>query len=230
MSSTSHLAAASTAPAPSRLAGSPALAGIRAVVFDLDGTLTRGGTTFRGRVAALLQTVLASKTGRWLQAGGRGTRLVALRLLLQQYEVLCRRVVLDPETWAMLETVQRAGFLLGIVTNGTARKRHTVTLLGLDRRTSCIVIAGELGRRKPDQAVFDRVIACLGVPAAAILFVGDRPRQDIEGARDAGMRTVWLRRGRSPLARRRHPPADRSISSPRDLLATLGLSDAPAAR
>ena len=220
--------AATRAPLPSPGGSSP-LAGIRAVVFDVDETLTSRSTTYRGRVVALLHTVLASKIGRWLQAGGRRTRLAPLRLFLHRYDLLCRRVVLEPETRGMLETVQRAGIVLGIVTNGTARKRHTVALLDLDGRTSCIVISGELGHRKPDPAIFDRVIACLGVPANAILFVGDRLQQDIAGAQQAGMRTVWLRRGHAPRRQRRAAHADRVIASPGELLATLGLAHAPAA-
>ena len=228
MGSGAPLAAGSTTAAPSRLVGNPALDGIRAVVFDLDGTLTGGGTTYRGRIVAVLHTILASKAGRWLQGGGRSTRLAPLQFVLHGYDLLCRRVVLDPETQGMLDTLQFAGFLFGIVTNGTARKRHTVMLLGLDRRTSCIVISGELGRRKPHPAIFEQVVECLGVPAAAMLLVGDRLRQDIAGARDAGMRTVLLRRGRSPLGRRRAAHPDHVVSSPQELLQALGLAPAPA--
>jgi HAD superfamily hydrolase (TIGR01509 family) len=207
------------------------LAGIRAVVFDLDGTLTGRGTTYRGRLVALIHAALASPAGRRLQAGGRPTRLALLRLFRHRYDVLCRRVVLDPATSGALDTLRNAGILLGIVTNGTKRKRHTVTLLGLDRRAACIVISGELGRRKPDRADFDAVIACLGVPPDASLFVGNQRRQDIDGARDAGMPTVWWRRGRrSPVPWRRDPQADRVISSPRELLVTLGLAPTPSPR
>ncbi len=229
MGSGADRAAGSTAAAPSHLVTPLPLVGIRAVVFDVDETLTSRSTTYRGRIVALLHTVLASPAGSWAQADGRRSRLLPVRLLLHGYDLLCRRVVLDPETQSMLDTLQSVGFLLGIVTNGTARKRHTVTLLGLDRRTSCIVISGEVGRRKPHPAIFEQVVECLGVPAAAMLFVGDRLRQDIAGARDAGMHTVWLRRGHAPLLRRRAQRADHVISSPRALLLALGLAPAPAA-
>lgn len=156
--------------------------------------MTTGGTTYRGRVVASLHTILASKVGRWLQAGGRSTQLAPLRLFLTATLSGVGVSSLHPRHRTMPETLEQAGLPLGIVSTGTARKRHTVGLLGPERQMACIVISGELGRRKPDRGIFGRLITCLGVPADAILFVGDRPRQDIGGARDAGRSLLGRRR------------------------------------
>jgi len=38
------------------------------------------------------------------------------------------------------------------------------------------------------------LLAAAGVPAAHAVHVGDDPRADVEGARRAGIRPVWLNR------------------------------------
>jgi FMN phosphatase YigB (HAD superfamily) len=60
-----------------------------------------------------------------------------------------------------------------IVSWGGPRFQHIIT--------SC-----EVGRGKPDRAIFDEAVRRLGVPAAEILHVGDRWDLDIEGALGAG--------------------------------------------
>jgi FMN phosphatase YigB (HAD superfamily) len=59
--------------------------------------------------------------------------------------------------------------------------------------------------RKPDPEFFARVADAAGVPAAAILYVGDRLDNDVLPAHRAGMRTAHLRRGTWGYLHARHP-------------------------
>lgn len=136
---------------------------------------------------------------------------------------LRRRVTLTPEAQHVLDALERAGVPFGIVTNGLARKRHTLRVLGLERRAAVVIISDDLGRRKPDVAVFTRAATDLGVRPEVALFVGDKARQDIRGARDAGMKTAWLRRGRAHWSARGARP-DVILGSLGDLPAAIGLS------
>lgn len=45
---------------------------------------------------------------------------------------------------------------------------------------------------KPDPAIYQPVLAMLGVPAAAVLAVGDSLRTDIAGAAAAGIASAWV--------------------------------------
>lgn len=54
--------------------------------------------------------------------------------------------------------------------------------------------AAIVGTQKPHPAMFEQAVARLGLPPAAILHVGDDPEHDVEGARAAGLRAVWVRR------------------------------------
>jgi HAD superfamily hydrolase (TIGR01509 family) len=209
----------------------PPLDGIAAVLFDLDETLIGSRVAWLGRVLALLhghghdqddqRVVAAYSTPRPLLfpvVVSRGTR----RVVAWCDGRLRRGVTLTSEVQSVLHALDQAALPYGIVTNGQARKRHTLRLLGLEDRAAAIVISGDLGRHKPDATVFARAAAELGVRPGTVLFVGDKLQQDIRGARSAGMKTAWLRRGRTRRSDRRAAP-DLVLASIGDLPATLGL-------
>jgi FMN phosphatase YigB (HAD superfamily) len=51
------------------------------------------------------------------------------------------------------------------------------------------------GVEKPSPAFFERVIREGGGDASSILYVGDRPDNDVRPAKEAGMKTCLIRRG-----------------------------------
>lgn len=88
---------------------------------------------------------------------------------------------------------------VGVVTNGR-RRTQIVKLrrtLG-DMALSPIVVSGAVGHRKPGRRIFEHALARLGMPAHAVLFVGDDPVTDMLGAARVGLGTCWLSYGRSP--------------------------------
>jgi HAD superfamily hydrolase (TIGR01509 family) len=216
-----------------RLGGPGDRGRIAGVLFDLDGTLIGRRTANLARVASLLHARFGVGEESAPGASGedrvgheeQGGPSVVRRLLNHSYQHLRGRVALDPPARDVLDALQRAGIPFGIVTNGHAEKQHTLDLLGLRQRTACLIVSETAGRRKPDPALFVRAAACLGVPPAQVLFVGDKLRHDIRGARDAGMRTAWIQRGPAWLRvfrpARRH--ADVMLPSLADLIAVLDL-------
>jgi putative hydrolase of the HAD superfamily len=56
-----------------------------------------------------------------------------------------------------------------------------------------VFVSGEIGYDKPDERAFEPVIQAFGVAPERILFVGDNPANDIEGAARLGIRTCWIR-------------------------------------
>lgn len=190
---------------------------VAAVLFDLDRTLIDGGTAHLARIVALFQ----DRFDRSPEHGAGANTEHASGPVVRCYVALRRRVVLTPEAHRVLAALDHAGIPYGVVTNGRARKRHTLRLLRLEQRAACILVSGEHGRRKPDSDLFRWAAEALEAPPERILFVGDDPRRDIRGARAAGMRTAWLRGGRSwPWSR---PGADASLGSLGDVLGILGL-------
>lgn len=80
------------------------------------------------------------------------------------------------------------------LTNGNA----CVHRVGLGAHFAGSVDAAFAGAAKPDRRIFGALIEMARVPPAAILHVGDDPHADVEGARAAGCRTVWMNRDQAP--------------------------------
>lgn len=109
---------------------------------------------------------------------------------------------------------------IGIVTNGPADvQREKIGLLGIDALADFALVSGEFGAWKPDRAIFDEALRLGEASAAEALMVGDSLEHDIAGARDAGIRSVWVNRAGHPR-RAGDPEPDHEIG---DLAALLSL-------
>jgi putative hydrolase of the HAD superfamily len=121
---------------------------------------------------------------------------------------------------ALRETLQalRARKLkLGIVTNGeTEFQQNNIIALDLPSYVDTILISEQENLRKPDPRIFTLAATRLGVPTSACLFVGDHPYNDIQGARNVGMKTAWFHNGASWPADL--PAPDKKIGSLLELL------------
>lgn len=109
----------------------------------------------------------------------------------------CDHGVLDGLTDA-----RARGWALGVVTNGDADiQGRKVVAAGLDVAVDSVCISGAEGIRKPDHRLFALAAKRAGAQLTSGWMIGDNPQADIGGARDAGLRTVWLGRGRTwPIA------------------------------
>jgi putative hydrolase of the HAD superfamily len=97
-----------------------------------------------------------------------------------------------PDVGATLAELARRGYRLGLASNYDRRLRSVAAGLVELRPVEWLVISSEVGWRKPARPFFDAVVASAGVAADQILFVGDDPVNDEEGARAAGMRSLLV--------------------------------------
>ncbi|QUL52493.1 HAD family hydrolase [Paenibacillus tritici] len=94
-----------------------------------------------------------------------------------------------------LEYCRDRGYPLGLVTNGSTDIQYgKIDLLGLRGYFRTIVISGEVGISKPDPRIYQLALERLGSTAEQTLFIGDHPVNDIRGAAESGMDTIWLKR------------------------------------
>jgi HAD superfamily hydrolase (TIGR01509 family) len=102
-------------------------------------------------------------------------------------------------THALLELLRARGLKLGLVSNAfdpPALLHRDLDALGISERIDVAVFSSEVGRRKPDPALFERALEALGVEPEQALFVGDSLAADIGGAAAIGMHTcqaLWFR-------------------------------------
>lgn len=85
-------------------------------------------------------------------------------------------------------------YTLAALSNGNA----SVARLGLDRYFAFHLSAENVGRRKPHPAMFERALQEAGIGADAAVHVGDHADDDIRGAQQVGMATVWVNRSGLP--------------------------------
>lgn len=96
---------------------------------------------------------------------------------------------------AMLnECVEKAQ--LGVVTNGPDKHQMAKAMaLGLTRwiPEEYIIISGAVGVAKPEPGIFEIAVQKMH-PKAETYYIGDSFKNDILGAKRAGLKTVWLNR------------------------------------
>jgi len=55
------------------------------------------------------------------------------------------------------------------------------------------VTSHDTGFGKPHPAIFERALAAVDARPSEAAIIGDRPELDLAGARDVGMRSIWMR-------------------------------------
>ncbi|NUS81013.1 MAG: HAD family hydrolase [Streptomyces sp.] len=98
-----------------------------------------------------------------------------------------------------LEGLRKAGWTIGVATNGAGDiQRAKLAATGLVRLFDGVCVSEEVDARKPEHRHFEAAAALCGSRlSAGGWMVGDNPETDIEGGRAAGLRTVWVAKGRS---------------------------------
>ncbi len=108
-----------------------------------------------------------------------------------------RQVAPDVEVNAMLAGLNERGVPWGIVTNGSPNQHAKCRAAGLDTLAPFIIVSEEAGYRKPDPRIFRDALGATGLTEPNdVMFVGDNPVADIDGAKRFGMEAAWIRRGR----------------------------------
>jgi len=109
-------------------------------------------------------------------------------------EIFPPSIVLYPDTLSTFHALKGMGYRLAILTNGPSGYQHDkIVSAGVADGMDAIVVSGDVGKQKPDPAPFERVAELLELPLSQIVYVGDNPVCDVDGARKAGMTPVWFR-------------------------------------
>jgi putative hydrolase of the HAD superfamily len=87
-----------------------------------------------------------------------------------------------------------------------------------------IIISGDHGFGKPDFRIFQLALNRLEVAAHEAVMIGDSLNRDVAGARDAGIRTIWINRYNRTLGAS-HPIPDIELTDLRELPALLTPAD-----
>jgi FMN phosphatase YigB (HAD superfamily) len=105
-----------------------------------------------------------------------------------------RDMYLDPETVPLLELLGH-NYKVGLITNWEhgPKIHRMIDELGVRHLFHDIVVSDDVGAAKPDPEIYRVALRRLGVQAPEAVYVGDMDL-DAQGALDAGMHTVLIRR------------------------------------
>lgn len=100
---------------------------------------------------------------------------------------------LYPDVRPALAELRQRGIWVGVAGNQTIRAAEL--LRALDLPADAIATSGEWGAAKPDPGFFARIVEFAPGEPNEIVYVGDHRDLDVKAARDAGLRTVLIKRG-----------------------------------
>jgi putative hydrolase of the HAD superfamily len=148
------------------------------------------------------------------------------RAMQIEQEAWWEGVHLAPDVAGTLAALRRDGLRVGVCSNAPYRPgsmRDQLVHVGLLPLIDSATFSGEVGWRKPSPRIFAAALDALGADAATTVMVGDRVREDVEGAHAAGMRAVRLREHHDdPAAGGVDEPADALLDRLADLPSLLG--------
>lgn len=99
-----------------------------------------------------------------------------------------------PFTKPMLNTLRGMGIRVSLITNGQPEIQHRkIELLNLQNEFEHILVGGNFGVGKPEPAVFEEMARLMELSPSEMLYVGDHPKSDVFGSRNAGYTPVWVK-------------------------------------
>ena len=196
---------------------------IRAIVFDLDNTLTDFMRMKEAAIQAAIDGMIDAGFGRPREELRQRIRVIydERGLEFQQvFDELLKRefgevdpkilasgivayrrarvseLVLYPHAQMTLLELAKRGIRLGVVSDAPRLQVWLrLCALGLQHLFDAVVTFDDTGERKPAAAPFREVLRRLGVAPAESLMIGDWAERDVVGAKSLGMKTVFARYG-----------------------------------
>ncbi|MDR8478113.1 phosphoglycolate phosphatase [Serratia sp. IR-2025] len=219
---------------------------IRALAFDLDGTLVDSAPGLAAAIDMALEEtglpqageervgtwigngadVLVQRALRWAEAEGTPEQCGRLR---ERFDHFYAQTVdsgsrLFPQVQETLARLAAHGYPMALVTNKpTPFVAPLLEALGIGDYFSLVIGGDDVTEKKPHPAPLYLVLGKLGLRAHELLFVGDS-RNDIQAAQGAGCPSVGFTYGYNygESIALSHP--DRVLERFADLLPALGLS------
>jgi len=210
---------------------------IKAVLFDLDGTLADtapdlGYAVNYMREARALPPLASSATRPVASLGARGLLNVAFgvgpehpdygamreEFLLLYEKNICRETRLFPGIAELLDALEARGLRWGIVTNKAEHlARLLLEQLRMASRAACIIGGDSTPRFKPFPDPLLAACRVIHEDAGACIYVGD-DRRDVEAGHAAGMKAAAVRWGYLNGGDPESWNADCVLETPQDLL------------
>lgn len=229
----------------------PKLSGIKAISFDVDGTLLDFETVMRSSLSRAIQELesyhpqeaanlsveglVATRDRVFSEMRNQTLNLKAIRR--ESFNQAMQSVRIHDEELVshvtqvyidhrfnnlhifddVLPTLQALSerYTVGLLSNGNSRPEA----LGMQNLLQFSIFAEDHGVEKPDPAIFLILLEQTGCSSEEVLHVGDSIQDDVVGAANAGIKSIWLNRNGSEKTT--HEATSYEISSLTQLLDIL---------
>jgi len=190
---------------------------IKAIVFDVDGTLINRRIAFQSICEELIsryieeypyQGTVKEIIDYMIEIDGNGyggikkfipklqTRwkipLTTEEFIQERNKIFGKLTVPMPDLNEVLDTLKKK-YRLGIITNGYSTvQREKVEMVGIQNYFDDIIVSGETDFAKPDPQIF--LLSCkhLELNPEEMVYVGDYYPNDIAGAISANIKPIWI--------------------------------------
>ena len=192
---------------------------IKAVLFDLDGTLLNRDESVKmfierqyDRLYKLVGHIPKEKyASRFIELDNQ--RYVwkdkVYRQLVNEFniaDIIWEKLLQDymsefknncipfPNLIQMLEELKSNNLVLAIITNGYGQFQiDNIKALNIEKYFDTILVSEWEGIKKPNPQIFLRALEKLNILPNESIFIGDDPENDVKAAQYVGMKGVWKR-------------------------------------
>ncbi len=115
---------------------------------------------------------------------------------------------IDSEVLHMLEEIKKMGLRTAIVSNCSSEEVKVIRESELYRYFDEVVLSYEVHMKKPERSIYDEVARRLGVEPKDCIFVGDGGSNELQGAKNAGMKAIQAKWYTNRLPQKRETIGD----------------------
>lgn len=190
---------------------------IKAVLFDLDGTLLNRDESVKkfidnqyDRLIEVVGHIPKEKyCTRFIELDNRGyvwkdkvyeqlvhefeiTGLNSEDLLQDYINEFSNHCVSFPNLHNMLQELKDNNFVLGMITNGYGQfQLDNIKALNIEHYFNTLLISEWENMKKPNPKIFKKALKALNVQPHQSVFIGDHPENDVEASKNIGMIGIW---------------------------------------
>ena len=105
---------------------------------------------------------------------------------------LANAVALIDNAIEIIEYLHNKNYLLCVVTNGLIKLQNPRVLNSkIGNFISHIIVSEEVGAHKPNPLIFHALLKKIRLNPCDVVMVGDSIKNDIKGAKNAGIKSIW---------------------------------------
>ncbi len=104
------------------------------------------------------------------------------------------RRIPPPDTISVIQELDRRGYTLGILANTITETEIPDWLkeAHIEQYIKTIILSSKLGVKKPDPRIYWEAASQVGAEPSRCVYVGDNPKRDVVGTRNAGFGMIIL--------------------------------------